>query len=55
MQFEEQIEKHESVRKAHMYYRLNGFESAEGQAVLARAETMVRDKYHSLLLTQKDL
>ena len=34
----EQIEKYEQVRRAHMVYRLNGWESEEGSAALERAE-----------------
>lgn len=30
----EQIEKYEQVRRAHMVFRLNGFESPEGTAIL---------------------
>ena len=34
----EQIEKYEQARRAHMFFRLNGFESAEGTAILKETE-----------------
>ena len=34
----EQIEKYEQVRRAHMVFRLNGWESEAGSAALERAE-----------------
>lgn len=34
----EQIEKYEQVRRAHMVFRLNGWESEAGAAALERAE-----------------
>ena len=41
----EQIEKYEQVRRAHMVYRLNGWESEAGAAALERAEEISRSVY----------
>ena len=42
----EQIEKYEQIRRAHMVFRLNGFESVEGQRAMTRAESLVKQVYH---------
>jgi hypothetical protein len=34
----EQIEQYESVRRAHMFFRLNGFDSPDGQKALKKVE-----------------
>lgn len=41
----EQIEKYEQVRRAHMVFRLNGWESEAGAAALERAEQIVKNVY----------
>ena len=41
----EQIEKYETIRRAHMVFRLNGWESSEGQEALQKAEDLMRRIY----------
>ena len=51
----EQIEKYEQVRRAHMVFRLNGWESEAGAAALERAEQIVRVVYEEQCVKQIDL
>ena len=41
----EQIEKYEQVRRAHMVFRLNGWDSEAGAIALERAEQITRNVY----------
>lgn len=41
----EQIEQYESVRRAHMFYRLNGFDTPDGFRILQKIEFVVREAY----------
>ena len=38
-----------------MVYRLNGFDSPEGQAALNRAELLIKQVYHEQLVNKADL
>ena len=51
----EQIEKYEQVRRAHMVFRLNGWESDAGTAALERAEQIVRIVYEEQCVKGADL
>ena len=51
----EQIEKYEQVRRAHMVFRLNGWESEAGAAALERAEQIVRAVYEEQCVKVSDL
>ena len=41
----EQIEKYEQVRRAHMVFRLNGWDSPEAQEALSKTEDIVKKIY----------
>ena len=44
-----QIEQYESVRRAHMFFRLNGFDTPDGFRVLQKIEFVVKEAYDRLL------
>lgn len=43
----DQIEKYEQIRKAHMTFRLNGFESPQGLLFISRLEGFLREVYQA--------
>lgn len=51
----EQIERYEQVRRAHMVFRLNGFDSEEGQRAVLKAETLIHQIYHEQMPNKTDL
>ena len=51
----EQIEKYEQVRRAHMVFRLNGWETEAGAAALVRAEAICKVVYEEQSATSSDL
>ena len=51
----EQIEKYEQVRRAHMVFRLNGWDSTQAQAALDRADEIMRKIYTEQCVKPTDM
>ena len=51
----EQIEKYETVRRAHMIFRLNGWNSKEGKEALEKAEDLIKRIYEEQCVRKGDL
>lgn len=47
------IERYEQIRRVHMTFRLNGYDSPEGEKALANAEAMIKKVYKEILVTQE--
>jgi len=51
----DQIERYEKIRRVHMTFRLNGYDSPQGVRALSRAEAIVKQVYQEQLVTQEEL
>lgn len=50
-----QIERFEQIRRVHMTFRLNGYDSPQGVKALARAEAICKEVYEENLVSQEEL